>query len=462
MAGTSYDAIVIGAGVAGLGVAAQLQLKGLKTALLERDTYVGGRATTGVFKDGWKVDYGQHGICPARGGNVDDLVRRVGKEILWQGKAEGLDVFKDGKWYELMDLVKTPDTRPEFKKIIEIIVQMKDEEIGSLDHVSWAEWIGMQTSFAVVQDVYYFLGMIATTIQNPVEQAASEVIWIIRQGLQRNRELLPTSHPSEGSIGMVNPLKESFLENGGDLLLGTAVNDILIENNRVRGVRVIGSNQGIFFDGLTVPPTREYASKIVVCTVPLWELENVLNFDFLPEWWVQRVGNIKHQTTAAFGYILGLSRPLYEGMRFKTSLKLPRCGAAFEGFPSSSWAPETVPEGKMLFYAGCPAEPSLVSGKWQQEKMLHKLWLDINEMFPNISEIVEWKKELCYVGIDGLARKPGLVGQFKPDVKAPGVTCLYFAGDTYRGRGIGVNASAHSAMLCADRILMDLIIGFKC
>jgi len=42
---------------------------------------------------------------------------------------------------------------------------------------------------------------------------------------------------------------------------------------------------------------------------------------------------------------------------------------------------------------------------------------------------------------------------FKPDVVAPGVDGLYFAGDTYRGRGLALNSAALSGRICAEEIL---------
>jgi len=77
-------------------------------------------------------------------------------------------------------------------------------------------------------------------------------------------------------------------------------------------------------------------------------------------------------------------------------------------------------------------------------------------MFPGIEESVEWKIPYFVAGCDGLARKPGLVGRFKPALKAPSVGGLYFAGDTYQGRGLAANGAALSAMHCADLILAGI------
>jgi hypothetical protein len=90
--------------------------------------------------------------------------------------------------------------------------------------------------------------------------------------------------------------------------------------------------------------------------------------------------------------------------------------------------------------------------EFELNRLLALMWKDIQEMFPGIDEKVEWKFTYKCVGCDGLARKPGQVGAFKPDVVAPGVGGLYFAGDTYRGRGLALNGAALSGMLCAEAV----------
>jgi prolycopene isomerase len=72
-----------------------------------------------------------------------------------------------------------------------------------------------------------------------------------------------------------------------------------------------------------------------------------------------------------------------------------------------------------------------------------------------MEELVAWRLPYYVAGCDGLARKPGLVGRFKPELSAPGLRNLYFAGDTYQGRGLAANSAAKSAMDCADRIMED-------
>lgn len=74
-------------------------------------------------------------------------------------------------------------------------------------------------------------------------------------------------------------------------------------------------------------------------------------------------------------------------------------------------------------------------------------------MFPGIERKLERKLPCCVDGCDGPARQPGLVGNIKPALKAPGIPNLHFAGDTWLGRGLPSDSAARSAMTCADMIL---------
>ena len=57
------------------------------------------------------------------------------------------------------------------------------------------------------------------------------------------------------------------------------------------------------------------------------------------------------------------------------------------------------------------------------------------------------------IGIDGLSRSPGMTGRYRLPVYLPEVPGLYFAGDCYTGRGVGMNTAASSAMICVREIL---------
>jgi len=78
-----YDAIVVGAGIAGLGAAAILQRAGMRTVCLERDSKAGGRMQGFDLEGGWRLDIGLHLAELGDASSSSELVRAVGKEVEW-------------------------------------------------------------------------------------------------------------------------------------------------------------------------------------------------------------------------------------------------------------------------------------------------------------------------------------------------------------------------------------------
>jgi len=85
----------------------------------------------------------------------------------------------------------------------------------------------------------------------------------------------------------------------------------------------------------------------------------------------------------------------------------------------------------------------------------------MEEMFPKLRTAL-WKR--WHVVLDppfGILGKPGLSGGNRPGNRAPNVEGLYFAGDTYKSRGIGMDRAARSALTCVDMILGDRVEGLE-
>ncbi|MBT8491156.1 MAG: FAD-dependent oxidoreductase, partial [Deltaproteobacteria bacterium] len=175
-------------------------------------------------------------------------------------------------------------------------------------------------------------------------------------------------------------------------------------------------------------------------------------------WWLKRITDISKEITGLIGYMVGLSEPVVDPGRlcFLSALKTKHSGFPFQGFPASNFAPDAAPEGKQVLHTDIVVENPQASDRFERERLLALMWEDVKEMFPGIESKVEWKVPYYVDGCDGLARQPGLVGNFKPSLTAPGIPNLYFAGDTYIGRGLAMNGAALSSMMCADIILKEL------
>ncbi len=61
----------------------------------------------------------------------------------------------------------------------------------------------------------------------------------------------------------------------------------------------------------------------------------------------------------------------------------------------------------------------------------------------------------------GVVQKPGLVGAYRPHWRAPNVDGLWFASETVRSRGVGVDRAARAAHTVVEDILGRKRAGFE-
>lgn len=461
----SYDVIVVGAGIAGLGVGAILAKEGKqKVLLLDRFPKFGGRMMSydGYPGKGWRVEIGLHMVELGEKSSCNALNNRVGKTVQWAPFSDTVDIWNGEKFVSVAELVPmTKEDKIAFRDLMQKIATLPDAEIEAWDNRSLEEWLMENVPQAPVRELFTDLGMIMTTIPHAIDMAAGEVLYIARDNLLKTRQALQASYPIDGMEGVTRGLAEVIRENGGEIKLNCDVQEVVIENKRAVGVR-IPAKRHIYEEEYRIFETEMVRADRVVCALPIYKLSNILDFNPasspLPRWWVKRITDIQHEVTGLIGFMLGLSEPIVDPKRkcFMSALKTKHAGFPFQGFPASNFSPDVAPPGKQIVHTDMVVEHAEASDKFLRERLLAAHWEDLKDMFPGIENKVEWKFPYYVDGCDGLARQPGLVGNYKPGLIAPGVPNLYFAGDTYQGRGLAINSAALSGMKCADLILKEL------
>lgn len=460
-----YDTIVVGAGIAGLGVAAILSREaGQRILVLDRFPMFGGRMMSyeGYPAKGWRTEIGLHMVELGEKASCTELNARVGKKVAWARFSETVDIWNGEAFINVAELVPmTKEDKKAFAAMLATISQMSDAEIEIWDNRSLEEWLTENVPQPAVRELFTDLGMIMTTIPHAIDMAAGEVLYIARDNLLKTRQALQASYPIDGMEGITRGLVEVIKENGGEILLNCDVQEVLIEGKKAAGVR-IPSKKHIYQEEYRILETEAVYADRVVCALPIYKLSQILDFNPgtspLPRWWLKRITDIQHEITGLIGFMLGLSEPVVDPMKrcFLTALKTKHAGFPFQGFPASNFSDRIAPPGKQLLHTDIVVEHAEASDKFKRERLLNLLWEDLKDMFPGIENKVDWKLPYYVDGCDGLARQPGLVGNFKPALKAPGIPNLYFAGDTYLGRGLAINSAALSGMKCADLILKEL------
>ncbi len=460
-----YDVIVIGAGIAGLGVAAILAKEGdQKVLVVDRFPMFGGRMMSyeGYPAKGWRIEIGLHMVELGEKASCTELNARVGKKVEWARFSETVDIWNGERFINVAELVPlTQEDKKAFAAMLGSISRLSDSEIEAWDNRSLAEWLLENVPQPAVRELFTDLGMIMTTIPRAIDMAAGEVLYIARDNLRKTRQALQASYPIDGMEGITRGLVEVIKEKGGEIRLNCDVQEVAIEGGKALGVR-IPAKKHIYQEEYRILETETLTSGRVVCALPIYKLSRILDFDPetspLPRWWIKRITDIQHEVTGLIGFMLGLSEPVVDPKKrcFLTALKTKHAGFPFQGFPASNFSDRIAPPGKQLLHTDLVCEHHEASDKFKRERLLALHWEDLKDMFPGIEKKVEWKIPYYVDGCDGLARQPGLVGNFKPALQAPGIPNLYFAGDTYIGRGLAINSAALSGMKCADLILKEL------
>ncbi len=456
-----FDTVVVGAGIAGLGVAAILAREaGEKVLVLDRFPLPGGRLMS--FRDtplpGWKVDVGLHMTELGERSSIHALNARAGVEVSWGPFSETVEFYHQGRFVNIAELVPlSGEERRSFGALLGRIAAMPDEEIAAWDDRSLADWLAENVAEPALRDLFTCMGMIMTTIPEAGDMAAGEVLWIGRDNLRKKGQLLTASYPLGGMEALTGGLVRVIEEAGGEVRTGCAVQEVVFEGGKAVEVRV-AERSGIPYPAeFRMSPSSSIPLKRLVCAVPIYQLPEIIDFaegtSPLPGWWRKRITDIMHEVTCLVGFLLGLSRPITDKLCFFSALRTPHAGLPFQAFPASNFDPGIAPAGKQLLHTDVVCEYPEASDPFSRRRILEALRMDLAEMFPGIWDAVEWELPYYVAGCDGLARKPGLVGDFKPKLQAPGIPNLYFAGDTYVGRGLAMNGAALSAMLCADLIL---------
>jgi hypothetical protein len=92
--------------------------------------------------------------------------------------------------------------------------------------------------------------------------------------------------------------------------------------------------------------------------------------------------------------------------------------------------------------------------------MFEQFEAELKLMIPGLATSIWRRRHLVFDPTYGVVQKPGLVGRYRPHWRAPGVEGLYFASETFRSRGIGVDRAARAAMTTVEDYLGRRLAGF--
>jgi phytoene dehydrogenase-like protein len=203
----------------------------------------------------------------------------------------------------------------------------------------------------------------------------------------------------------------------------------------------------------------------VISTLPVWNVLNVVPEHDLPDWYS---GQIRHLAQDGFrvswlGLYIATDEPvhLYDPRELSTWVHDPVAGLPGFFFTQSNMDPTTAPEGKYLHVTGGVIHGSRGRDQAYVREMFDKFEEGLGVMYPALKKPIWKRRTLVFDPAFGVIQKPYLVGSYRPHWRAPNIDGLYFASETFKSRGVGVDRAARAALTCVEDYLGRRLPGYE-
>lgn len=474
--GAAYDVIVIGSGPGGLACATLLQKRGIRTLLLEKNGFVGGKMAS-VAKDGYAYDLFPHGQVPMRQPAFETIFHELGvgdefrpallpddpRDVIkicyrrrdwadYRMVSQGQAMADPTPFFRLWDL--TPEEEQQTVAIMGEIATLSEAQLDALDTVSMHEFLARR---ATPPALYSYMAFHANaSLAEPIDLvAASEQIRIFQHIM-----LQGGGGQYRGGFGMLADVMARELEkNGGTLLRHHKADAILVADGAVTGVAT---------------PQGSFTARAVVSSAGLQPT-------------VLKLVGPAHFDRAFVNYVKGLA-PGWGFTSVRYFLKRPVMDVAmYVAYADDSWwnmerfrrvkaghIPDEVilfmcnhsfydeaaaPPGKQVLVSGtiCSPNPEAeeVTALWQRmdaqmARFFPEIWAASERReYAGPRDVSNMTRDSVLPGQGGecvgLGQIVGQCGRMKPNPSAP-IRGLYFAGADAGGAGMGTHQAASSGM----------------
>ena len=320
------DAVIIGAGYAGMSAAALLSHAGRKVVVLEESERVGGRARSFRDEEGYLREYGAHSHRLAHKGIANEVFKRLGEEIDFLPESkDGKLIFRGRLWERPegpIGFLKTPLLSIRARLVLlALFAKIKKTDPADWYHRTLLDFYRASFRNPEVEAFLPFLGM-TIMCPDPNKVSAGEVIDFLKRVLAAG---VGVGEPRGGSAGIFQTLSR-HIDRGGEIHLRERAEKIIIENRRVTGVKT----------GRAI-----YPAPVVLFAAGLPLIADLLDQTLLPAAVEKYAKNIEHSSGLVIDFIT--NRPI-TGIRSEAEQKMKSVISAV--FPD--FLPAVVDERKMV------------------------------------------------------------------------------------------------------------------
>ena len=207
----SYDTIVIGAGISGLGLASLLGQSGQEVLTLEKGREIGGRAHS--FKQRGHTTNMGGPRAGLENGKVDGLFAALGKEPGERGFFDDVKTVYDGELISLPQLAFRGNVEEAGIMIKTALQILEQGDLARYDAMSAHEWVSGLVTSPEVMDVARFSAIVMSTLPRLEDISASTLFESIRI-TSTNPRIYLAAH---GYGDFIRILAETSRECGGEV-----------------------------------------------------------------------------------------------------------------------------------------------------------------------------------------------------------------------------------------------------
>lgn len=457
---SDYDAVVIGAGMAGVSTAALLQKRGYETLLVEGQEDVGGRSSTFEYR-GYQIDTGSHQLASFSSSGMQALVDDLGVELDLTAIEPSL-VHYDMAADEVAnatakDRFPSEEAYDGFKEIVKTTVDLDRDEIATLHNITATEWIDENIES---DELEAFFRRITGFGGAPIDQvSAGAFLETMHDSFTSDQTI---QYPSTGGIReFPNSVLTEFRSYGGETAFGLRVNEITVEDGTATGIA--GTRRR---PGLTM--STDIDADRIISTVPINAFFNIFPREATSQAFVDKVVNLREESIVYSSIYLGVESELLERIFGETDnqyfqvtveptqeLKDRIHEELHVLMTTPTYVnPDQAPEGYDLIYfeVHVPIDKSKTGIIQQYQDVALDM---LREMWPDFEERTDWYHPVVSPNVLIAPPMKGLTGEHRPGFTVPEVEGMYLAGDGAYSSGSGIGSAVKSAWGVTRRILLD-------